>query len=540
MTRLSQVLAAVIFIFIVAGFSSASDIYIAQNAAGANTGLDCNDAHSAAWFNSSSNWGSGSGQIGAGTTAHLCGTFTSELSVQGSGTSGNPVTILFESGAKIQVTPGCDSNGCLNLGGNSYITVDGGLNRPCGWNTAANDSEGSCNGQIENMLYGSSGATCPGGACTTQTQTGNLIQGSGSNIEIRNLQAGPSYIHTSTGNNGNDTNGTGCISDSDGSNWNLHDNKIHDGSWCVNITPNGNTVSGITMSNNEMYNNSHMVALAIAGGGSLNGFTFNGNYLHDMYMWDTSSDTWHADAIHLFGDGNAGDSATNLVINNNIFGGNTGGDVTGQLFMEGSGGAHNVVIFNNLFNITTSPNLGSSNYIFGPAQCVNCSFYNNTSNGGGTTLGLGYSTYVVSMPAENNVIEGAYVLANVSTSYVTLSPFDYNAYGPNSGGIWVCHGSFINSLSSWQSACGEGVHSLYNGTSLSLDSSFKPQSGSPVIGAGVNVCNVNPTFCTNYPAIKNDIAGNARPTSGAWDIGAFQFSTSNAPAPPTGLGAVVQ
>jgi hypothetical protein len=280
--RTRSLVIAVTFVILAAVFCSASDIYIAQNAVGGNTGSSCADAHSASWFNSSSNWGSSGGLIGPGTTVHLCGIITSELSFQGSGTSGNVISLLFETGAKIQISPGMDSNGIINLGSHSYVLIDGGASQPCGWNTAKNTSEGSCNGQIENMLYGSSDGVCPAGKCTTQysATSNNMINGSGSNVEIRNLNIGPAYVHTSTGNGGDDSGGTGCIGDSSGSNWNVHDNKLHDGLWCVNIMWGSGTTSSVTVANNELYNNSHM--LAVDGTATINGFTLSINYLHYM------------------------------------------------------------------------------------------------------------------------------------------------------------------------------------------------------------------------------------------------------------------
>jgi hypothetical protein len=532
---------AVMFVILAAGFSTASDIYIAQNAAGGNNGADCADAHSVSWFNSSANWGSGAGLIGPGATAHLCGIITSELSFHGSGTSGNVIALVFETGAKIQITPGMDSNGIINIGGNSYITIDGGVGQPCGWNTATNASEGSCNGQIENMQYGSSDGVCPAGTCTTQynVTNNNMIQGSGSNIEIRNLNIGPAYVHTSTGNGGNDAGGTGCIGDSSGSNWNIHDNKLHDGLWCVNIMWLSGTTSNVTVANNELYNNSHM--LAVAGQAALNGFTLSGNNLHDMYNWDTASDYDHADAIHFFTSSGVG-TIQNVAIYNNIFGGNTGGDVTGQIFNEDATTYTNFVMFNNLFTMSTTPNLGASGHVWGPAQCNSgCYFLNNTiarQTVTGGNLDLGYSSFAMSATIENNVNQGASWLATVSASSPSLT-LDYNAYGPYGDG-WQYRGSTYGTLASWDSASGEGTHSFYN-SNLSLNGTFAPASGSPLVGAGVNVCTQNPTFCTNYPAIKNDLAGNARPTSGNWNIGAYQNpSTGTSPAPPTGLAAVVQ
>jgi hypothetical protein len=52
------------------------------------------------------------------------------------------------------------------------------------------------------------------------------------------------------------------------------------------------------------------------------------------------------------------------------------------------------------------------------------------------------------------------------------------------------------------------------------------QSQSPMIEAGLN----------NYPAMTTDYDGNARPTSGAWDIGAYQWvSSTSRPSAPNNL-----
>lgn len=120
----------------------ARDIYIAQNAVGANNGFDCADAHAVSFFNAAANWGSGPAQIGPGTTAHLCGVITTELTVQGSGTSGSPITILFQPHAQVTL-PACDStNGCVNVRGKSYIIIDGGT--ACGPGTACASTSLAC------------------------------------------------------------------------------------------------------------------------------------------------------------------------------------------------------------------------------------------------------------------------------------------------------------------------------------------------------------------------------------------------------------
>ena len=83
-------------------------VYIAQTAAGSANGTSCANAYALTYFNTSGNWSATptGTQIGPDTTVHLCGTFTAAaatsgmLAIQGNGTSGHPVTILFDPGRK--------------------------------------------------------------------------------------------------------------------------------------------------------------------------------------------------------------------------------------------------------------------------------------------------------------------------------------------------------------------------------------------------------------------------------------------------------
>ena len=72
---------------------SGPSIYISQSAAGSGDGSSCTNARAASYFNSASNWGSGTTQIGPGKTVRLCGTVTTGLATQGSGAAGNPITV---------------------------------------------------------------------------------------------------------------------------------------------------------------------------------------------------------------------------------------------------------------------------------------------------------------------------------------------------------------------------------------------------------------------------------------------------------------
>ena len=119
-----EILLAIVLSMLGASFAAAqSNVYIAQNSAGGDSGANCSNAHSAVWFNSNAT---------GGNTYHLCGTFTGTanttiLTVPASGTSANPLVILFEPGAILTSTR-WSANGAIYISGKNYITIDGGSN----------------------------------------------------------------------------------------------------------------------------------------------------------------------------------------------------------------------------------------------------------------------------------------------------------------------------------------------------------------------------------------------------------------------------
>lgn len=518
---------------------AANNVYVAQTSAGTGSGLDCADAKAISYFNTSANWSATPTgiQIGPDTTVHICATVTTEMFFQGGGSSGHPLTLLWETGAVVQISPGADGNGAVNLGGNSFIIVDGGTSQPCGWNTATNTSDGACNGKIQNMLYGTTGASCPGGTCTTEADStvGNLLQTTGGgNIEVRNLEVGPSYIHISSGAGLSDTHGTQGILFSQASNINIHNMKCRDGVWCIvqAFNTNFNAVNW-NISNSEMFNDSHMAAW---GGGppsptnSLNGATFTGNYCHDMSNWDTTSDAWHANCLHVY-TGGAGSSYTNLTVNNNIAGGHSGADMTAQFFLEAQGGpASNVNVFNNLMYVTGGMVGGARLLLLNDCTpTANCNVLNNTFEGSSSSNGTcqyiggnGGTTTKMNL-VENNAVDDCFGVAQSELStYVTI---DWNRYAPTTNNFIVTGNTFVlyNSGSpSWVSSTGEGTHSA-NVASLGISgTTFMPLTGSTLIGNGNNLT----AQCTGaLTALCADLAGIARPASGAWDIGAYQFTS---------------
>lgn len=291
----------------------ASDIYIAQNATGANNGQDCSDAYATSFFNNSGNWGSGA-PIGPGTTVHLCGTFTGTagqqlLRAQGSGSAGNPVTIRFEPGAVLSA-PYWSSAGAIVVSGRSYITVDGGSG-----GTIQDTANGTGLGYHQSSV-GIQALPC-------------------NNCEFKNLTIQNLYVHAIC------EGSSGCDQSVDqtqvnaiqfqGSNLLIHDNVLHDIGWA--LYQNYTNDSNVQIFNNNIYNMDHGLACAGAAYTVSSEYVY-GNHFHDMANWDTgSSDRYHHDGIHCYN--GSGGKIQNLYVYNNLFDGNEGNCcVTAWMFLE--------------------------------------------------------------------------------------------------------------------------------------------------------------------------------------------------------------
>ena len=108
---------AVLSLLLPSRAAAASSIYFAQSAVGAANGADCADAYA---YNDGTNGINKSQNWVAGNTLHICGTITGSsganlVAAQGSGASGNPITIKFEPGAILQRSRLWDWQFCLHL-----------------------------------------------------------------------------------------------------------------------------------------------------------------------------------------------------------------------------------------------------------------------------------------------------------------------------------------------------------------------------------------------------------------------------------------
>ncbi len=526
------------------GAASATAVYIAQTAAGSANGSNCTNAYPVTFFNTSGNWGSGASQIGPGTTVHLCGTISSPLWALGSGSSGSPVTILFEPGAIISNTGTVwNAQSPITLDGQNYITINGGT---------ANIGGASVNLQ----------ATGNGSGLATQLAILGIHMNYSSNVEIINFGCGPLYLHTSVSDDKPGADSTACVyANANGNNISIHDSTFHDSADGI-LFPTATSGSNmLQLYNMNMYNLDHSLFTTCDASGS-SGWYIHDNQWHDYVNWDTTDNVFHHDGWLM--NINTGQKCDQVYFYNNLISGDFGANNTSPLFFDQNGGAaasvNNTYVFNNVFlNTNTTGANGWSNGIAINSSPGPTRFWNNTvicPVVGGPALEIAGTN----MDVRNNVESGCadFINTSLATSGVTAAAFDYNHYANSvsSGGPTF---SFMNSTSrsgslatqfaAWQTVIQgylSGAES-HSGASASagLNANGTVQTGSPLMGAGVNLCN-GIISCTGTLAalMSGTSAGNtimpvARSASGAWDKGAYAYAGSGT-AVPTNLSVSVR
>lgn len=449
------------------------------------------------------------GQIGPGTTVHLCGTFTANagttdyLMFHGSGTSSNPITLDFEAGAILQApywggTPNV-SGGAIDTGGNSYITINGGAD-----------------GTIQATANGTNLANQQGTAVGVFTNHGN-------NVTIENLTIANLYVHTS---NLSDENGqdTYAIWIANGNNLTVTGNTIHDTKWGITSEFDTNSYSNLIVSDNDIYNIDHGIFhnAGSSSGGQSDTRIF-GNTIHDFANWDDTADDNHHDGIHI--NANAGSSLSGIQIYNNYIYGDPGINGNTFIFSYPDPGTITspIQIFNNIFADNSSTHLTADGFVAlinVSGTIVNNTFMNPAGGSAGGSQPVGVDIYTGGTnTVENNIFSDLTEPLRFGAAGMVSNYNDF--YGvPTNGGWEQPFGTYYSSLASWTAATGNDAAS--STSNPSLNSSYVPQSGSPVIGAGVNLS----TTCSGQPnpglgALCYNFNGVARPSSGAWNDGAM-------------------
>lgn len=511
----------------------AATVYVTQT--GSPTG-NCTGSPllSAAGFNAASNWGTGASQIGPGTTVLMCGTVTTGLGFQASGTSAKPITLKFDSGAVMSSPVWSWLGGAINSNGYSYLVIDGGAN-----------------GVIQN--------TANGIGMANQAQTAAIQlgpnSGNSSNIEVKNLTCANMFVMISGATWPNlELTHLNCVyAGGSGGNLSIHDNVMHDVGWAIMSAGNASS-TGINVYNNDIYNFDHGFALGLdscSPSCSANNVSVHDNHVHDTANWDDPADNNHHDGIHIYDNAGSGTMAINgLAIYNNLFDGSWGNHFTAEVYCQQSPGTiANVSIYNNVFAMP-NPTAGGNGLVTCDISAgATMSFYNNTLIGGVAQNGNQFYCFKTangSVDFRNNVFSNCPVPIgeyNISQPLPSILHWDHNIY-QGAVSYWGWGSSVYTSLAAFQSACGCDLTGS-SFTSTNYTSSLGvPLLGSPALNAGSNLCSLLGCTGSLQPLASDTSAGDTqqpttRPTgTTAWDIGAFELG--GRPAAPTNLSATVQ
>jgi hypothetical protein len=513
----------------------AATVYVAQSAGVISDGSNCNGqtAISIATFNS--------GSESAGNTYWFDGAITTPPTIHGSGSAGNVITFQWCTGARISVASGQIIN--IN-GANHHLLFDGGIT--CGPGTSCDTVEsanptGYATGQagiIEATANGSS-------PLANQSATTQAFYGcSGCHeIEIRNLIVRNLYQHTSLSDitNSADTGDfiwqcsiavSGCTSGT----ISIHDMNIHDNGNAISIQSTSSTT--VNIFNNDFWHNNWAMENSGNGTRTLN---FYQNTCRDTSNWDTTVDKYHHNCVHNYM--NVSSDSLGLNFYNNLATGSWGACCTTvTLTWSEVAQPANFNIFNNV-NLQSCAD-GQTAQAFEP-QFTNGIMTNNTLIGCATVTGNTESTELhgSSITFENNAITGygQYVVVDAGTTFTALDYNTYGAIGISGNSNWQYGATGVNCFNTsqsvacssvnpatqtWQGVTGADAHGQ-KVTSLGVNSLGVPQAGSALIGAGVNLHST----CSGQPnpglgALCFDYAGVLRPSSGAWDVGAYQSSGS--------------
>jgi hypothetical protein len=514
------VASACVFVLCAASPSQAKDIFVAQNALGNADGTSSASAYALAWLNAATNWGS-AGNIQPGDTVHLIGTFTNTLSVAGSGTAGNPITILFEPGANFTAA----------AWGNPYPASDNFTADPI-ISTVANLSYIIIDGGVNGLITSTSNGL---GLSHSNNCAGVVFSSAGAGLEIRNLTVSNLYYRIPGA--ANDFGGASGIK----IRGNLTNCSIHN---CAVQTV-GNAISAYFNSgvstNVQIYSNTIVdVSWGIAfGNQQSNSLCIDSsiwaNRINHFESYTGNPTLNHQDGIICYTT-----MFTQTNRNLRIFRNYIGPDIatnqtTAAIFVNDtqySGSFENLLIYNNLLTAKDG-NAWANGFIAAdgnPSQVYNNTLVSTTGNPQGNAVYVhsGHMIFVNNLCYNVGNILGQAISGAPGMQPTLITNSDYNI--GFKALYWWTPGSF-----NWGGSTSYRDHATYpqftgfdDHTSTnppSLDASYAPISGDTVaIGKGTNLTALG---------ITADFYGNSRPATGPWTIGAFEIpGTSTSMSPP--------
>lgn len=479
-----------LLIFVLCGSAMAADVYVAMGSAGGNTGADCTNARALSSL--------AAGDWVGDTTIHLCGTFTasggadSYIQAQGSGTSGHPVTLKWETGAIVQAPWFSSAHGGIDLNGKNNIVIDGGTN-----------------GILQNTANGT---------LLANQQDSVMIQGSGcTNCQVKNLTIANVYVHTSVADESGGT--TYAMNFQGGSGITIGPSlTVHDANLGILYGITGTATNlAIVGPSTLFYNTNQSIEVGNTGAFTLTGLSIHDVEAREWSNWDDTANNNHHNAVHLFTVSSAGVITGTFQIYNNYFHGDMGNHATAFMFLESNTGGlmGPPTIFNNVTNHTSTGNASPNGLLY--AQVANGNLFNNTWIDAGGSGGNAWNCLDIAASGwtiKNNIEQGCNVYTYLEGSN-TFTATDYNEYfgGPPN---WDYQGVFKTTFANWKTACSCDANG--NIADPNMNGSFQPVATSGAIGAGVDLSGLGIT------ALNSDKAGNAR--SAPWTIGALNSGSA--------------
>ena len=447
---------------------------------------------------------------------HLVGTFSNVLNVVGSGSAGNPVTFLFEPGAKFSASL-WPASGAINITGKNWIVIDGGSN-----------------GLIENTNNGTS--------LGNQAQSFGVLGAQSSNLTVQNLTITNMYHRTDI----SDWNRMGeCIDITDGSYILVQNCHLSDGDTLLSYTYGSGSHSDVTFNANTILRGNHTINIGTAQVNAfLSNLTISSNRIDHLDAWDSVlylGSPLHLDGMILFNEAKiAGTNVesgwvSNALIYANSVGPFIGKNNTAAMFFDVYYASTfvGVKIFNNLFTTTNYWMNGFVNLSGTACLIANNTFIGypqpsgNPADGGtGTAIKVGDGVHVY-----NNMFDLTGTEINMAGWSGKDFDCDYNLYNRfyngGTGAFVKTTGTQLGVTDWFPYIAPLDTHSTWPFPFRTvLDANYMPRAGiGNGVGAGMNL--------TSY-GITNDLNGNPRPATGPWTIGAFETSSSSSSmSPPT-------
>jgi hypothetical protein len=291
------------------------------------------------------------------------------------------------------------------------------------------------------------------------------------------------------------------------------------------------------------------------GGNPTTGIQIFGNDISDAYVWEEPKDLNHHNGIYMYAEA-CHNAISGEVIHDNYIHGDFGVNTTAFIFNSctGGGGADNSSpqFYNNVLVASLSGRGGPVTYpddAFITTSGSNQGIYNNTIVGMTTaTGGNGIQQSSCNVGTGDNASIANNIVSTVSLGIGgagNIVTSDHNDLSNLSNNAMYYAGHFYGNVAAWSSGTGFDVHSSASNPALNSDDTLSAKS--PAVSLGTNLTSLGipgldvgapQTFGANYAC---GTGCQPRPSSGAWDAGAYEFSTNTSakPEPPVNLDATV-